>query len=398
MTLPLLEKSNLRTPPRASKKTSGASIYQVRVIRQFEAFLPLKAEWDGFLKQAGIENLCMTHGWISTWLQHFPAEELLIVIVQDQQNRWVGAAPLKISKGSHGLAQKKLRHLQFIGTQPSVYDWMKIAILPGEDETAIIRELAAVIKKSRWDLLDLQFMPEQAQCRMLCEFLNPAEAETAIVSKTTIPYVELPDTTEEYEKVRRKKTRWEVNRHCNRFASEYGAPLELEFQTTNEVSDVYFSDFIKTHMTYWADRGQKSDFQRFPNLSDFYRNMLNYSAFQAEADEPKLLFSVLKLNDYQLSYHFGFWQGSGYLGHLTGFNQQFRSFSPGIVHMDKLVFDTIERGGRVFELGRGDEPYKKMWTKTQKPLWNLRLFRHPLARLLWDFDQQLKKLLGKPVE
>lgn len=398
MTLPLLEKSNLRTPPQARKKPSGPSTCQVKVIRRLEDFSPMKAEWDNFLKQAGIENLCMTHGWISTWLKHFPTEELLIVIVQDQQNRWLGVAPLKISKGSHGLAQKTLWHLQFIGTQPNVYDWMQIAILPGEDETAIIRELAAVIKKSRWDLLDLQFMPEQSQCRALCEFLKPEETETAIVSKTTIPYLELPGTTEEYEKVRRKKTRWEVNRHCNRFAKEFGAPLELEFQTASEASDAYFSGFIKTHVAYWADRGQKSDFQRFPALPAFYRDMLSYSAFQAEADEPKLLFSVLKMNGYQLSYHFGFWQGGGYLGHLTGFNQKFRSFSPGIVHMDKLVFDTIDRGGRLFEFGRGDEPYKRMWTKAQKPLWNLRLFRNPLARLLWNFDQQLKKLLGKPIE
>lgn len=395
MTLELLEKETLQPP---SVQTGEPTEYRVTVIQNLHDFAPLKSEWNHFLKQAGVENLCMTYGWLVTWLREFPADELLVLIVKDQTGRWVGIAPLKIDRGRHGLGQKLLRHLQFIGTQPTVYDWMKIVTLPHENESAIIQAMAATIQKKHWDVLDLQFLSERGQCEQLCKALQFNQTREAISSKTSIPYLELPTTVEDYEKARRKKTRLEVNRHCNRFAKEFGEPPKLEFQPSCEATEAILTRFVGAHIKYWSERSQKSDFQRFPNLQDFYKNMLAYSEFQAEADEPKLVFSVLKMTDYQLSYHLGFWQQNSYLSHLTNFNQGFRSYSPGTIHMDKLVFDSIAKGAQMFEFGRGDEPYKRMWTQDKKPLWNLCVCRNLKAKCLWALDNLLKKLLGKPVE
>ncbi|WP_373531579.1 GNAT family N-acetyltransferase [Vampirovibrio sp.] len=369
--------------------------YHVHVINTMAEWLPLKAEWDGLLNRAGIENLCMTHGWMTQWLQQFPADELLIVIIQDAQGQWIGAAPFKISKGSHGLTHKQLRHLQLIGTQPNVYDWMTLVVLPGEDETAMIQTMAQAIQNRRWDILDFRFMRSQEQCVVFCEALQPGQSAQAVVSNTAMPYVALPPTVAAYEKVRRKKTRLEVNRHCNRFAKDFGHPPKLEFQMADEASEAALNRFISAHIRYWADKHEKSDFHRFPKLRLFYKNMLAYSQFQAEPHEPKLLFSILKVGKIHLSYQLGFWQGQSYLSHITNFNQGFRSYSPGTIHMDNLVFETLNRQGQRFELGRGDEPYKHLWTREKELLWDLRLFKTPVAHALWDTDQVLKKIMGK---
>ena len=66
--------------------------------------------------------------------------------------------------------------------------------------------------------------------------------------------------------------------------------------------------------------------------------------------------------------------------------------------MDRLVFEALARGGSEFEFGRGDEPYKKMWTQTKKSLWQMRIFRNPLSAALWQVDILLKKLLKKGSE
>jgi CelD/BcsL family acetyltransferase involved in cellulose biosynthesis len=382
------------TPSNAGTSTPSPN-YQVQIIRTLSEWTSLKEEWDDFLTRTCVENLCLTHGWLTLWLQQFPAEELLIIIIQDAQGQWLGVAPLKISKGSHGFAHKILRHLQFIGTQPNVYDWMQIVVLPGENETAIIQKIAKIIQKSRWDVLDLRFMRSQAQCQILCKALQPEQCDQAIVSKTSMPYLALPETVGEYEKVRRKKTRLEVNRHCNRFAKDFGIRLQLEFQLAGEPSEAEINHFFSAHIHYWADKQEKSDFQRFPKLETFYKNMLAYSQFQAKPDEPKLLFSILKLGKTRLSYQLGFWQGKSYLSHITNFNQGFRSYSPGIIHMDTLVFEMLTRGAQLFELGRGDEPYKHLWTREKELLWDLQLFKHPLAQALWNLDVWLKKRIGK---
>lgn len=372
--------------------------YQAFVIDAPAQFHALKAEWDEFVRQCGVHNLCMTHGWLMTWLDHFPPERLFVIIITDASGRWVGVAPLQIRKGAHGLTHRILRHVQWVGDHPTVYDWMKCIVHPEADEKAIIDLVASEIQRAHWDVLDLRFVSCKHQLTLLCQALRQP-VHTAVRETMPIPYLPLPATEAEYEKIRPKKTRLEVNRHCNRFNKEFGAPLHLEFQPATEASFAILNRFFHGHIKYWSEKGSKSDFERFPHLFDFYKNVLKESESRPDDPaKPRLLFSVLKMNDYQLSYHLGFWQGNGYLSHITHFNQGFREYSPGVIHMDKLIIDTLRRGGGEFEMGRGDEPYKARWTRQKKSLWNLRVFRNPLSRGAWQMDIALKKLWGKPVE
>ncbi len=391
----IMEVQSATTEPPLEPPETQPPAFRVRVIRSLAEFLPLKTQWDVFLKIANVENLCLTHAWLTQWLQHFPPQELLIIIVQDHRDNWLAVAPLKISLGKQGFACKMLRHLQFIGTQPNVYDWMEIVMAPGQNESAVLNTIASVIRNSRWDVLDFLFMRNRAQCEGLARALAPRQAESAIHSETVMPCLPLPDSIKAYETTRRKKTRLEVNRHCNRFEKDLGSRPRLAFQTEPKVSGILLKEFVDNHKQYWASRGQKSDFQRFPKLHSFYQNMLDEACRVSGQNAPRLLLSTLTVNDMTLSYQLGFWQGSSYLSHLTNFNQNFRSYSPGTLHMDALVFHAVEAGAREFNFGRGDEPYKHLWTRDKRPLWNLRLFRHPVAHALWTLDDILKKCLGK---
>jgi CelD/BcsL family acetyltransferase involved in cellulose biosynthesis len=371
--------------------------YQVSVIRSLEAFEPLRAEWDAFLKDSGLQNLCMSHGWLNIWLSHFPPDELLLIVVQDADGAWLGLAPLQIKRSRNGLTHRLLRSVEWVGTNPSVYDWMQFAIHPKAHKKTVVDAIAATIQQARWDLLDLKFCLDHEQLVLLKAALSLGDREE-IIQTNAIPYLELPATVEAYEPTRRKKTRLEVNRHKNRFAKEFGMPPQLSFQSVGESSEAILTRFFAGHIKYWADRGQKSDFQRFPQLFHFYKDMLSYSHTECQPNDPQLLFSVLTVNEHQLSYHLGFWQGNGYLSHITNYNQGFKGYSPGTIHMDELIFSALDRGGVEFEFGRGDEPYKKMWTQTKKPLWQLRVFRNPLSAALWQIDIILKKLLKKGSE
>lgn len=375
-----------------------SSSYRTTVITTIEQFEALRGNWTAFMSQAQANNLCLSHGWLLTWLKHFPPDQLLVVIVQDALGNWIAAAPFKISRGKNGVFHRLLKQVQFIGTHPSVYDWMKIVIRPGVDESMAIQAIAQVLRQTDWDVLDLLYNLERSQLEILCQALDVTNPDALIQETTPIPYVALPPTEEAYAGIRRKKTRLEVNRHCNRFEKEFGEPPSLNFYASGEASNAILTRFFAGHIKYWSEKGSKSDFQRFPALYGFYKAMLDYSENQAQESGPKLLFSVLKVNDHQLSYHLGFWQGNAYLSHITHYNQGFRTYSPGTIHMDKLIFDTISRGGAEFEFGRGDEPYKQLWTKTKKTLWNLRIFRNPVAQGVWQLDIQLKKMTGKSFE
>lgn len=375
----------------------GQSPHQVRVVRSCAEFSQMRTEWDGFIKRCGLQNLAMSHGWLNLWLSHFPPKKLFIVIVQDANGEWLGVAPLQIKPSRNGLTHRLLQSVEWIGTNPTVYDWMQFMIHPVADERTIVNTIADALQQEQWDLLELKFCLNHQQLEWLVAAL-PGDNSNSMTETNAIPYVELPATVEAYEANRRKKTRLEVNRHTNRFIREFDAPPTLTFVSSSEATDATLTRFFAGHIKYWAERGQKSDFQRFPDLFEFYKDMLAYSDTQAGPDDPKLLLSVMTIQDYQLSYHLGFWQGDSYLSHLTSYNQGFKGYSPGTIHMDRLIFETLERGGSLFEFGRGDEPYKTMWTKIKKPLFQIRIFRNPISAALWQVDILLKKLLKKGSE
>ena len=169
---------------------------------------------------------------------------------------------------------------------------------------------------------------------------------------------------------------------------DFGAPPTLNFKTHPTNTKLQLTRFFNSHIQYWAERGQKSNFSRYPKICDFYLDLL-LSAPSLDSNEPHLQFSVLSVNDIEMSYHLGFWQGDGYLAHICSFNPEYKDYSPGTIHMDTLVYETIARKGTTFEMGNGDEPYKKMWAKDKKELWQFYTARNSLSAFLWAFDQKL---------
>jgi CelD/BcsL family acetyltransferase involved in cellulose biosynthesis len=155
--------------------------------------------------------------------------------------------------------------------------------------------------------------------------------------------------------------------------------------------------FVDGHIQYWGDQGLPSLFTRFPTVRQFYKDMLRYGQTEAHDDDPKLAFTTLEANQEVMSYHFGFLQGKNFLCHITHYDETHKFYTPGLVHMDRSIFYTLAKQGTRFEFGRGDEPYKKLWTETSYPLWSMVAYRNIAAKALWKGDLGIKRLLKKPI-
>lgn len=377
--------------------------YQTTLITSVQEFEKIQAPWDAFLAEMGIENFCLGHQWLSTCLKHFPPEQLLILIVKDTTGRWLGVAPLQINPGKTGYTHRLLKHVQFIGTQPTMFDWMTFPILQEVDELAVLQQMATVLKSFHWDVMELFFMPNHPQAEKLCQAFKQSPA-SSIKETMPIPYLPITENAVDYAKNRRKKTRLDVNRFHNRILKMYQEPPVLEFLDDSPETATLLHYFFDGHIHYWGQRGVKSEFKRFPQLYQFYLDLLakNPSIDASRRDElptqtPQLLFSIFKIKGEPVCFQLGFWQGSRYLSHITHYEESFKHCSPGTLHMDALIFKTIEAQGQAFEFGRGDEPYKKFWTEHKKPLWNLRMFRSPVSWAIWQIDSMLKRLAGKAI-
>jgi|GEM_PF-2423029 len=379
--------------------STGNDAYQIELVESLRDFEALKAQWDDFIQASNIQNLALTHAFLRNWIRRFQPKQLKIVIVKNQDQQWVAVAPFQINPGQTGYSQRLLKHLQWVGTNPTIADWLSIPMLAGINSSAIVKLIALEMKRWNWDLVDLLFNPNQQELLDLCQILNPnADTAEAIRSTMPIPWIDLPMSEEQFLKTRRSKTRLDLNRFNNRIKTNTGEDAILNYHTA-EASDWQktrdlFKHFANGHASYWAEKGVKSDFVRYPGLEAFYTDML-LEAQTTPSDKPFLEFSSLDLQGKPMCYQVSCWQGNHYLSHMTHYEEGYRDYHPGILHMENLLLQTFRRGGTHFDFGRGEQQYKRLWTKTNRPLWNLRLFRNNFSKAIWDVDATLKRWAGK---
>ena len=258
--------------------SSAQTAYRCRVITTPAAFEALKPQWDDFLKRCGVGNLSLTHSFLSAWMRSFPPEQLLILLVKDDQGEWAGLGPFQISRSRKGLTHRVLRHLCWLGSDPTVFDWMQCVISPEADESAVLRAMAETMRQTSWEVLDLSFGLRHGQLRELCGALRLQPVETALWQCDVMPVIALPPVLPNapmaYEAMRRPKTRRDVNRNDRALCRDFGAPARLVFRTGSPETDALIDGFVREHIRYWAARGERSDFQRYPALAGFYKSLL----------------------------------------------------------------------------------------------------------------------------
>lgn len=386
----------LLTPPVSDERRPGLS---VEVIDNLAGFAALAQEWEELLTETDIRNLALSHYWLMTWLEHFPPERLLVILVRNAEGRLLAGAPLMINPGRAGLCHRLLRRLQFIGSQPIVYDWVKIPIVPDADEKAVLKAIAGALRSNpHWDVLDFLFGLEQPRWALMAEVLAPDLVSSGLTPASIVPMTDLPSDFETFQKGMKPSVLKDRQRCMRNLERDFPGELKMEISKTFDLeTEMGLERMYDRHIAYWAERGIRSNFIRFPKLRDFYKALLKQQHSGVSNDRPHLVYSALKIGEAVISSGLAIWQGDGLMTYVDAFDQSYRKYAPGSIHLLLMVEEAIRRGGRQLELGRGDEPYKRNWTGNQppKPLWQLQGFRSHKARLLWQVDLRLKKLVGK---
>ncbi len=71
--------------------------------------------------------------------------------------------------------------------------------------------------------------------------------------------------------------------------------------------------------------------------------------------------SVLRLDGAAIAWDLGFYLNGAYYGYIKGFDPAFQAFSPGTLHLWRLLEWMFENGGRTLDFMLGAEAYKYDW-------------------------------------
>ena len=147
---------------------------------------------------------------------------------------------------------------------------------------------------------------------------------------------------------RRKKLRENVRRSLRKLNNTGRLKLKLFGVNEKEEALASLSKLMTAHAGRWPYSWRFQTF--YDNLVD---RCLELGVFTI---------SELCLDTEPISWRMLFsYQDRLYL-YMTAFEQKMAALSPGKAHLASLVEYVLARGIRVIEMGRGDEPYKSLWS------------------------------------
>lgn len=329
-----------------------------------------------------------TWQWLATWWRHYGSPGGLNVLAVFDRGELVGLAPWYRTR-----CPSRGRTLRLMGDGEICSEYVTVLSLPGMEQPvgeALACRLAESSAEDAWDLLELSAVnPDDFCVKTLARRLAAAGCRLHTRAGPNCWRIPLPATWEDYLRALSRNRRKALRQMERKFIDSGRAVLHRA-TGAGELGEAC-RILADLHERRRAMLGQTGCF-----------SSRRYAAFHAEAMEWMLRQSRLGLYWLELD---GEPAAAEY--HLLGREVVYcyqggmapgrARVSPGQIATLMVLKDAIERGYRVFDFLRGDEPYKRQWRARPHGTVEIRVAAaRPTARVrhgLWLAALELKQWL-----
>ena len=340
------------------------AMFTMTIHRTRAELATLRGAWDDLVAATGRRNVFLTHAWCSAWCEAFSRDGDLRVLCFHAGRRLVAVVPLVVSR-SLGL-----RTLRFIGSEDA--DYLGVLALPEDIEPVVAQLLEWVwIVRSAWDVV--QFRDIDQDLLELCRSHCPAGVSSVWRMSETCPYVAIDCTWDEF--TRRRKERFRRLRQSVNKCLQSGKVEFCYAEDAGLTPDDIEREVDAIQQESWKAAQGRTMFR--PEKRAFWRTVLHA---MLPADMATCCF--MRMDDRPAAFAFGFRFGCKYYYYCTGFRERYRSLSVGSVITQHVLQDAFDRGLREFDMMRGDEAYKELWTTDMRHNYELVLFRSAVSSAL----------------
>jgi len=345
----------------------------LKVISSYDEFEGYKDRWVSALSKAGIDNIFLTHEWISAYIKHFfKNKELLILIVFNGEDIG-GIAPLMIRR--HRCKGLPARTVCFIGVEAS--DRMDF-ILCGDKESALRMMLGYLMEiKDKWDFIDLE---ELTVCSESVKVIND------YLAKNRITHLAGPLRKAFFIEFNGKRE-FIFNRFSKRFDRRLRKlrnrlpDLKLEVKRyigEKMESEKLFSEVSRIEGLSWKGRKGIGIFSD-PESRNFHREVLHELTEKGRVD-----ISILSANEIPIAYIYNYLSGNMVYSYNMAFDSRYSNISPGTVLILWSLKDSAAREISEFDFLRGDDLWKFAFTSDFRPHNRIRIFKNTVySRFLY---------------
>jgi len=316
----------------------------IEIITEYNKLESIKEIWNELLRKSHNDTPYLTYQWFTTAWECLDNDKELHIIVVKDDGEIIAIVPfLILRKKFLGISFNKLSFIRNANTPFQDF------ILTTKKEESIALILNYLKEKSHlWNLIELDEMrTDSITIELLKNICSANKLFYFEKFKHNSWYLPLEHTWEEGLAKLKSKTRKEFKRKLNRL--ERLGDLKLEIVTDIEQINKHLKIFFDLHERTWKGREQNSE--------------LYFQIAKIFSNENKFFLYTLLLNNNPIAYLYTIKIDKILYGIKTTYDPSYYAFSPGIVLFYKSIEQMYNQNDiEEFEIGRGEEQFKRDWT------------------------------------
>jgi CelD/BcsL family acetyltransferase involved in cellulose biosynthesis len=262
----------------------------------------------------------------------------------------------------------------FLGSGTAAPDHLDLIVRRGWEPIVGPALWAALSRDRSWHLADLDGVREGS---ILARVALRRSADLADLAESTpCPFLPLPPTWEEYERVLGKNTRQNLRRYARKMEREAAAPVTERLVVGPEDVRETIDALGVMHQTIRTAAGDAGAFAN-GRLRSFHQ--LAASNF---ARAGRLRLHRLDVGGSPVAAIYCFRYGDVVSFYSTGYDREYSRYGPGRRIMATAIAAAIDEGAKEFDFLRGDEEYKNRWGTEMRHDLRIILPTSPRGRLI----------------
>jgi CelD/BcsL family acetyltransferase involved in cellulose biosynthesis len=318
----------------------------------------LEDRWEALLATRRDASVCATYTWARRWAETVGRRTRICISEERIGENCVALTPLA-SCVEHPWSGRWLR---FLGETAVTGDHLDLLAAPARDASAA-GLLADLLQKRTGGAEGAILVGINADSPIIPVLVDRARASgflAKILPCGIAPYLDLPRTSAEFAAGLSKKMRAHIRRGWRQHSQCAGAELRL----IRDPADVphLLSEFFALHEQRWAMKGQCGHY-----VDDARREFLTGFCLDA-ARRGWLRGTMLATSAGVQGAHLAFHYRGQAAYYQMGWRPDGPLESPGVLLIDASIRQAIDEGLDRYDFLRGDEAYKRHWTRQSKAL------------------------------
>lgn len=345
----------------------------IQAFKHLEQLDDVFAEWENLYKSDKQATIFMSWHWMRGWLKVCPHVWQVLVCRSEPDGPAEGILPVSLRPEKTGPLGLESLHL----AATPMADYTGLLVNESKHQQVLEAYAKYLADDMEWDVFHLKNVID-VRLEKVVAIMASRDMRVDVVATTPCPYLDLPDTWEEY----RSNTLGRATRK-NLGMLQRRLELQGELRLTEATEDTFDKHF-EILLSMWQGKWG----QRRPDVVGHFREI-----YKPCMTAGRLRISVL-------------WQGDAPLAadsaladrdhnvlslQLGGFNPEYSKFSPGKLLEGMTIKWAIENGFTMYDFLRGDEAYKYLFGAKNRHCTNTTVKRRNIKTRLASVYDTVKK-------